>query len=140
MADSSFRETINRTLYVHRDHRRNFAENLYVYAVVSRRSKGVSVGLNLNPDKVCNFDCVYCQVDRSTPGPDGGVDLDVLARELDDMLTLVGSGALFEDERFRSTPPELRRLNDIAFAGDGEPTICPRFAAAVDVAAAARRR
>src|SRR5258708_3607932 len=56
-------------LWVHRDHRRDFAENVYVYAVVSRRSKGVSVGLNLNPDKVCNFDCVYCQVDRTTPGP-----------------------------------------------------------------------
>ena len=39
----------------------------YVYAVVSRRSKGVSIGVNLNPDKVCNFDCVYCQVDRKLP-------------------------------------------------------------------------
>ena len=57
------------SLLVHRDHRRTFADNLYVYAVVSRRSKGVSIGLNLNPDKVCNFECVYCQVDRSTPGP-----------------------------------------------------------------------
>src|SRR5437762_6070936 len=52
---------------IHRDHRRTFQENLYVYAVVSRRSKGVSVGINLNPDKVCNFDCIYCQVDRTTP-------------------------------------------------------------------------
>src|SRR5579884_2724288 len=127
-------------LPLHRDHRRSFADNRYVYALVSRRSRGVSVGLNLNPDKVCNFDCVYCQVDRTTPGAEGGVDLDVLARELDDVLTRIRCGAFFEDERFRSTPPELRRLNDIAFSGDGEPTTCPRFAAAVDVAAAARRR
>src|SRR5947209_15573299 len=86
-------------LPLHRDHRRDFGGNRYVYPVVSRRSRGVSVGLNLNPDKVCNFDCVYCQVDRTTPGFDGGVDLNVLARELDDMLTLLRSGALFEDER-----------------------------------------
>jgi wyosine [tRNA(Phe)-imidazoG37] synthetase (radical SAM superfamily) len=125
---------------LHLDHRRDFGANRYVYPVVSRRSRGVSVGLNLNPDKVCNFDCVYCQVDRSTPGFDGGVDLAVLARELDDMLTLVRTGALFEDERFRSTPPALRRLNDIAFSGDGEPTTCPQFAEAVRVAAEARRR
>src|SRR5438094_9829826 len=70
-------------LLVHRDHRRTFADNLYVYAVVSRRSKGVSIGLNLNPDKICNFDCVYCQVDRSTPGPVRGVDLGRLRDELE---------------------------------------------------------
>jgi wyosine [tRNA(Phe)-imidazoG37] synthetase (radical SAM superfamily) len=121
------------------DHRRDFGGNRYVYPVVSRRSRGVSVGLNLNPDKVCNFDCVYCQVDRTTPGPDGGVDLEVLARELDDMLALVRSGALFEDERFRQTPPALRRLNDVAFSGDGEPTTCPQFPEAVRIAADARR-
>src|SRR5436309_10137929 len=103
-------------LLVHRDHRRTFAENFYVYAVVSRRSKGVSIGLNLNPDKVCNFDCVYCQVDRSTPGPTRTVDVARLCDELDDMLDRVSSGLLFEGERFRETPAALRRLNDIAFS------------------------
>ena len=52
---------------LHRDHSRLFEQNLYVYPVLSRRSRGISVGINLNPDKVCNFDCVYCQVDRRTP-------------------------------------------------------------------------
>src|SRR5947208_5783385 len=96
---------------IHRDHRRTFQENLYVYAVVSRRSKGVSVGVNLNPDKVCNFDCVYCQVDRTTPGGERDVDLEVLRAELAEMVALATSGALFEHERFRATPPHLRRLN-----------------------------
>ena len=84
-------------LWVHRDHRRTFAENLYVYAVVSRRSKGVSIGLNLNPDKVCNFDCVYCQVDRSTPGPVREVDRDRLRDELEDMLDRISFGPRFGD-------------------------------------------
>jgi wyosine [tRNA(Phe)-imidazoG37] synthetase (radical SAM superfamily) len=114
-------------LPIHRDHRRTFVDNLYVYAVVSRRSKGTSVGVNLNPDKVCNFDCVYCQVDRTTPGPVRDVDVPRLCTELEATLDLIQSGQLFEMERFRATPPHLRRLNDIAFSGDGEPTTCPEF-------------
>jgi wyosine [tRNA(Phe)-imidazoG37] synthetase (radical SAM superfamily) len=128
-----------RALLVHRDHRRTFAENRYVYAVVSRRSKGVSIGVNLNPDKVCNFDCVYCQVDRRTPADVKEVDQPRLLAELEDMLDLVTSGALFETERFRPTPPALRRLNDIALSGDGEPTTYPEFPDVVRAAAELRR-
>ena len=53
-------------------HPREFEENRYVYAVLSRRAGGVSIGVNLNPDKRCNFRCVYCQVpnlSRGTPPP-----------------------------------------------------------------------
>ena len=45
------------------DHRRQLLQNRYVYAVVSRRAKGLSIGINLNVDKICNFDCPYCQVE-----------------------------------------------------------------------------
>jgi wyosine [tRNA(Phe)-imidazoG37] synthetase (radical SAM superfamily) len=127
-------------LSVHRDHRRTFVDNLYVYAVVSRRSRGVSIGVNLNPDKVCNFDCVYCQVDRTTPGLVRDVDVPRLRVELEAMLDLVQSGALFEMGRFRATPPHLRRLHDIAFSGDGEPTTCPEFPAVVRTCAEVRRQ
>ena len=48
-------------------HDRAWRANRYVYPVVSRRSRGLSIGVNLNPDKACNFDCVYCQVDRRVP-------------------------------------------------------------------------
>jgi wyosine [tRNA(Phe)-imidazoG37] synthetase (radical SAM superfamily) len=123
-----------------RDHRRRLADNRYIYAVVSRRSRGVSIGVNLNPDKVCNFDCIYCQVDRTTPGMGREVDVEVLANELDTALDLVTSSELFELEQFRSTPQHLRRLNDIAFAGDGEPTTCRQFSQVVDLAAAAKER
>lgn len=128
------------SLPLHRDHRRSFADNRFVYAVVSRRSKGVSVGVNLNPDKICNFDCVYCQVDRRTPGVVRDVDLPRLLEELETTLSLVQSGDLFELERFRATPPELRRLNDIAFSGDGEPTTCPQFLEIVRASATIRRQ
>jgi wyosine [tRNA(Phe)-imidazoG37] synthetase (radical SAM superfamily) len=133
-------ETVRQPLLVHRDHRRTFAENLYVYAVVSRRSKGVSIGLNLNPDKICNFDCVYCQVDRKSQPVVDKVDVTRLIEELEDVLDLVATGGLFEMERFRQTPPALRRLNDIAFSGDGEPTTCPQFLEIVRHVAEAKRR
>jgi wyosine [tRNA(Phe)-imidazoG37] synthetase (radical SAM superfamily) len=136
MAETAGRQT----LFVHRDHRRNFSENLYVYAVVSRRSKGVSIGINLNPDKLCNFDCVYCQVDRKTPPIVRNVDEARLLEELDTMLELVTSGRLFEHERFQQTPPALRRLNDIAFSGDGEPTTYPRFREIVSAVADLKHR
>src|SRR5262249_54855738 len=123
-----------------RDPRRTYADNFYVYPVVSRRSKGVSIGLNLNPDKRCNFDCVYCQVDRSTPGPVRDVDLDRLRDELEDMLDRVQSGQLFEDERFRQTPQSLRRLNDLALSGDGDPPTCPGCPEVVELVAAGKRR
>jgi wyosine [tRNA(Phe)-imidazoG37] synthetase (radical SAM superfamily) len=51
---------------------------------------------------------------------------------------MVQTGQLFQIERFRATPPHLRRLNDIAFSGDGEPTTCPEFLDAVHAVAGVR--
>jgi wyosine [tRNA(Phe)-imidazoG37] synthetase (radical SAM superfamily) len=125
---------------VFRDHRRTFQDSRFVYAVVSRRSQGVSVGINLNPDKICNFDCVYCQVDRRTPPDVRDVDVPRLLDELAETLDQVQSGELFHKERFRNTPEHLRRLNDIAFAGDGEPTTSPEFLQVVEAVAEVRKQ
>jgi wyosine [tRNA(Phe)-imidazoG37] synthetase (radical SAM superfamily) len=116
-------------------HSRSWRENRYVYPVISRRSKGLSIGVNLNPDKVCNFDCVYCCVDRRTPATVTEVDLDVLREELDHLLGLAGSGELFGRPPFDQTPGHLRRVNDVAFSGDGEPTSYQRFGDACRIAA-----
>ncbi len=121
-------------------HPRHFRENRYVYPVVSRRAGGISIGVNLNPDKACNFDCVYCQVDRTQPGHRDFVDLERLAAELDATLAEAFSGRLFDDPAFSATPPELRRVNDIALSGDGEPTTYRNFEQVVAVCAAARQR
>ncbi len=118
----------------HLDHRRTFDDFLYVYPVISRRSKGVSIGVNLNPDKVCNFDCVYCEVDRKVPGRVRAVDLPVLETELRAMIGAWKDGTIFQREPFASAPMDWRRLNDIAFSGDGEPTTCPVFDGAVEIA------
>lgn len=107
---------------LHTDHSRNYQANKFVYPVLSRRSRGISIGVNLNPDKICNFDCVYCQVDRRTEAETRFVETERLLSEIDAMLALVTSGAIYGDEPFATVPESLRRLNDIAFSGDGEPT------------------
>ena len=115
------------------DHRRQLDDNVHVYAVVSRRAGGLSIGLNLNADKVCNFACPYCQVDRSTPGGPRKVDLARLERELDHLLGLVASGQLWSVPPFDTAAPHLRRVHDIAWAGDGEPTSSPAFGDSVEL-------
>jgi len=115
----------------HLDHRRVWRDFDYCYPVISRRSRGVSLGVNLNPDKVCNFDCVYCEVDRLTPPKRRDLDLDLLVDELGLLLDLATSGEIYQIPPFDSARPEQRRLNDIAFSGDGEPTTAREFAEAV---------
>lgn len=117
------------------DHRRQWRDCLYVYPVIARRSKGLSIGVNLNPDKRCNYSCVYCQVDRSVPRGLHEVSLLVLRDELKLALGQAKGGQLWRDERFASTPAALRRINDIAFSGDGEPTCVADFDLAVSAAA-----
>jgi wyosine [tRNA(Phe)-imidazoG37] synthetase (radical SAM superfamily) len=121
-------------------HPRSFAANRYVYPVLSRRAGGLSIGVNLNLDQFCNFHCVYCQVERSQPAEAEFVDLDRLAEELHRTIELVISGRIYEGPQFRQTPAPLRRLNDIALSGDGEPTAYANFEQVVDVCAEARRR
>jgi wyosine [tRNA(Phe)-imidazoG37] synthetase (radical SAM superfamily) len=110
-----------------------------VYPVVSRRSRGISVGINLNPDKACNFDCIYCQVDRISPPAFRRVDLKVLEQELYHMLESEQSGELYAAAPFVTLTFEQRGIRDIAFSGDGEPTTFPRFKDAVSIAAQARQ-
>lgn len=122
-----------------RDHSRDFEHFTYVYPVISRRSRGLSIGLNLNPDKVCNFDCVYCCVDRRVPPRTRELDLTVLADELDQMIRLAHSGDLARHPRFAEGAPLTRVVRDLAFSGDGEPTMVPDFEACVRVAVEAKR-
>ena len=121
-------------------HGRSFQRNLYVYPVLSRRSGGISIGVNLNRDKSCNFRCVYCQVDRSESCGKEPIDLGRLRDELAGMIDLVVSGRLFEEGKFRDAPQPLRHLKDIALSGDGEPTACTNFDEVVALCAEIRRQ
>jgi wyosine [tRNA(Phe)-imidazoG37] synthetase (radical SAM superfamily) len=106
---------------------REFLGNRFVYALVSARARGLSIGVNMNPDKFCNFDCEYCEVNRAVPSPEKDLDVDVMAGELQRMLALAHSGELRSFAPFRNTPPDLMQLRHVALSGDGEPTLCPNF-------------
>ena len=114
------------------DHSRASAGMTYVYPVVSRRAGGVSVGINLNVNNACNWACVYCQVPDLTRGGPPPVDLDLLENELTRFL----HDATVGDFLVKNVPPDSRRLVDVAFSGNGEPTSAPEFAQAVERVAA----
>jgi wyosine [tRNA(Phe)-imidazoG37] synthetase (radical SAM superfamily) len=106
---------------------RNPLGNRFVYAVISQRAHGLSIGVNLNPDRQCNFDCVYCEVDQDAPVRERKLDIKVLTEELRRLLRLTYDGRLRELEWFRHLPPELLQLKEVALSGDGEPTLCVDF-------------
>lgn len=110
-------------------HSRLFRENRFVYPVLSRRSKGISIGINLNPDKICNFNCIYCQVDRRSRESLFVEDIDIgcIVKEVEEVLKISLSGELFSTPPFDKVPYDLQHISDIAFSGDGEPTTFPEF-------------
>ena len=122
-------------LAAHRQHSRRFEDFKYVYPVLSRRSHGISIGLNVNPDKACNFDCIYCQVDRTTESAVKKFDLTIAEEELREILEMVCSGEIAQHPPFNSVPRELIRLNDIALSGDAEPTTLPNFSETIQMVA-----
>jgi len=91
--------------------------------VYSRRSGGLSVGINLYPDtKSCPFDCPYCEV---FPFSTNAVfSPEQMERDL---------RAVIADVQERNIP-----VKDICFSGNGEPSLSPHFPAALQVAASKR--
>lgn len=118
------------------DHRRDSAGLRYVYPVVSRRAGGVSLGINLNPNNACNWACVYCQVENLSRGGPPPLDLDLLGQEFEGFLHELIAGDFMQ----RHVPEAARRLVDVAFSGNGEPTSAHEFPEAVERVAAGLAR
>jgi histidinol dehydrogenase len=94
-----------------------------IYPVYSRRSGGLSAGVNLFPDrKLCSFDCPYCEVFP--------FKTDIVFK-LETMEGALRSAVL--DARTQHIP-----VRDICFSGNGEPTMLPDFMEALKAAAALR--
>lgn len=111
---------------------REFLGNRFVYTTISSRARGLSVGVNVNPDRLCNFDCAYCEVDRTGPVGESGLDVPVMLLELERTLSLIRCGEVFRQPCYQRLPPELLELRHVALSGDGEPTLSRDFAAAVE--------
>ncbi|MDR0564745.1 MAG: radical SAM protein [Azoarcus sp.] len=112
------------------DHNRMLDGFTYVYPVLSRRAGGVSVGINLNPNNACNWQCVYCQVPGLIRGKAPKINLTQLESELRTFLTALCQGGWL----LQNAPDGAQVLKDIAFSGNGEPTSAAEFADAVSLA------
>ncbi len=111
------------------NHDRDAVHLTYIYPVVSRRAGGLSIGVNLNPNNRCNWQCVYCQVPDLQRGVAPIADLALLEQELDGFLTEVIHG----DYMHKQVPEEYRSVCDIAISGNGEPTTCSNFSEVVSL-------
>lgn len=119
---------------------RDFLDNRFVYVVVSSRAQGLSLGVNMNPDRHCNFDCAYCEVGRHSTPLHRTLDVDVMAGELRHTLDYVLSGEIRMRSVFADLPPALLRPKHVALSGDGEPTLSPLFEEAVEAVVHLRAR
>src|SRR6266404_1227075 len=105
---------------------RIYLDNRFVYVVLSARAGGMTIGVDLNPDKKCSFSCIYCDVNRAGRFV-GSLDVEEMARELTRMLILVRSEQLRELPEYRLVPDQLLQLRHVALSGEGEPTLAPEF-------------
>lgn len=91
----------------------------------------------MNPDKQCNFDCVYCEVDRSRPARDLRLDVEVMIHELEETLETLR----FDGTHDRGLPSgDSGRVRHVALSGDGEPTLSPVFESVVESVVSLRAR
>jgi pyruvate-formate lyase-activating enzyme len=92
---------------------------------VRSRRLGLSLGLNILPprSKLCTFDCPYCECGFNTPKAEGErwPSPDIVADAVRKTITLAGV-----------------RPDWVTFAGNGEPTMHPRFSTVVDRVLATR--
>ena len=109
---------------------RQYRARRLVYTVVSSRAGGLLIGVNLNPDRACNYDCVYCEVDRTCADSTVHCDIDAMISDVDSIMAELSedlsNSPIGVSEENRESPIH------VAISGDGEPTLSPQFEEAVD--------
>jgi wyosine [tRNA(Phe)-imidazoG37] synthetase (radical SAM superfamily) len=113
------------------DHR--YDGRRWVYTHFSGRTRGLSVGINLTPGSECDYRCRYCAVPRISFKEPESVDGGLLAREFEETLAAIRSGAVFRSPPYLRIPGELRTLGRVLLSGEGEPTLCPNFAEIIEM-------
>ena len=112
------------------DHRRDSLALNYIYVVDSRRTGGLSIGINLNTNNACNWRCIYCQVPNLRRGKAPKANLELLEHELGSVLGDILYDDFFEKYNIRS---DSRIIRDLAISGNGEPTTCKNFDQVIDL-------
>jgi len=107
------------------DHNRKFENFRFVYPVISRRAKGLSIGINCTPNGMCSYGCVYCQVNKKDISAKIPFVYEIIS-ELKEILSIYNKTKL--SKHFHRVEEKNRILKDVALSGDGEPTLYPYFA------------
>src|SRR3989338_2971144 len=84
----------------------------YIYGPVKSRRLGLSLGITLTPYKICSFNCVYCQLGRTT----------LQAHERKEYIPIqeiINELKLW----FFNNAQQAKNLNYITLSGAGEPTL-----------------
>ena len=89
----------------------------------------MSIGVNLNVNNACNWQCIYCEIPNLTRGTPPPIELDVLEQELRFFLHEIIHGDYME----KNVSLEDRHLKDIAFSGNGEPTSADEFPEVISI-------
>jgi len=119
------------------DHDRGSADLTYVYPVISRRSGGLSIGINLNPNNACNWRCIYCQVPDLIRGSSPKIEMQQLKDELNGFLNDVIHGNFYNQY---DVVEDLRTIKDIAISGNGESTSAGDFDQVIELIAQSIRQ
>lgn len=98
----------------------------YVFGPVDSRRYGKSLGVNPFPlgEKICSFNCPYCECGWTNKHWVGKHD-EILWPEVDGLLHEI-------DDRLVRARDQGERIDAITFAGNGEPTLYPEFKALID--------
>ncbi len=80
----------------------------FLFGPVPSRRLGLSLGINIIPHKVCNFNCVYCEVGRTT-------------RLINDRRSFYNPEDIEKD--FKENYEKMGKFDFITFSGSGEPTL-----------------
>lgn len=110
------------------NHDRKIFDKKYIYPVVSRRAGGLSLGINLNTNNACNWQCIYCEIPNLTRGKPEPIDIKLLKKELYFWLEEIVHNNFLS----KHTSPGTT-FKDIAFSGNGEPTAAREFAEVTQV-------
>lgn len=97
-----------------------------VYGPVDSRRLGKSLGLNvLGAEKICSFDCVYCDLGRTT------LRLNQLKKDI--QLPSVEDFEHALRSKLRDLTKESARVDYLTFSGNGEPTLNPALPECIEV-------
>jgi len=90
----------------------------HIYGPVPSRRLGRSLGVDLIPRKICTYDCIYCQIGKTT-------EKTLVRKEY------VPAGAILE-EVGRFLKEETSNIDHLSLSGSGEPTLHSRIGSVIE--------